>query len=274
MFSFGNNNKRNKLVRLLKKISKKQKEKDVEYNGKPNLVVFSGAGISKESGIDTFRDSDGLWENHSVNEIATPSGYNNNPELVTDFYNARRKNIREAEPNSAHITIAELEKHFNVTVVTQNIDDLHERGGSSLIYHLHGEINKVQANGNERLVYEAELEQDWQERCPTSNAKLRPYVVWFSERPRFITEAQHAIMKSDVVIVVGTSLAVLPAAGLIDYIPKTSKFIVIDPNMPKIENKNDNLKWIEATATEGFALIKDKLINFSIKFNEEKKTSK
>lgn len=270
MFFIGNNNKRNKLVRLLKKIKKKQKQKENEYNGKPNLVIFSGAGISQESGIQTFRASNGLWNNHSVHDVASPAGYSKNPELVTEFYNQRRNEIDSAKPNDAHKTIAELEEYFNVTVITQNIDDLHERGGSHNVYHLHGEIHKVQAHGNERIVYEANGDQDWQERCPKTNAKLRPYVVWFGERPRFITEAQSAIMKSDVVIVVGTSLNVQPAAGLIDYIPKTSKFLLIDPNMPKLEQEYSNLQWLQYTATEGFKNIKEKLIDFSNKHKKEK----
>lgn len=269
MFFIGNNNKRNKLMRLLKKIKKNQKNKEDEYNGKPNLVIFSGAGISSESGLQTFRASDGLWNNHSVYDVASPAGYERNPELVIQFYNERRSEIDLAEPNKAHIIISELEEHFNVTVVTQNIDDLHERAGSRHIYHLHGEIHKVQANGNYRMVYETSGEQDWQERCPKTNAKLRPYVVWFGERARFMLEAQQAIMKSDIVIVVGTSLNVFPAAGLIDYIPETSKFLVIDPNMPKLEREYKNLQWLEYSATEGFESIKDKLINFSLKQKED-----
>lgn len=272
MFFVGNKNSKNKALRLLKKIIKNQQKKEDSYNGKPNLVILSGAGISQESGIETFRSSDGLWNNYNINDVASISGYKRDPKLVVDFYNKRRLEVDNAKPNEAHHIIAELESHFNVTVVTQNIDDLHERAGSSNIYHLHGELHKVQANGNDRFVYEANGDQDWQERCPKTNAKLRPYVVWFGERPRFLLEAQQAIMKSDVVIIVGTSLNVFPAAGLIDYIPKTTKFFIIDPNMPKLEKEYKNLKWFEYPATKGFKKIHQHLIDFSNKHKEEKES--
>ena len=232
--------------------------------------MFSGAGISQESGIDTFRASNGLWNNHNVNEIATPKGYRNNPELVIDFYNKRRVDISNAQPNLAHKVIAELEEFYNVTVVTQNIDDLHERAGSSHIYHLHGEINKVQDHGNEKNVFKLdELIQDHNKRNPRTNARLRPYVVWFGETPRFITESQRAIMEADVVIVVGTTLKVEPASRLVNYIPLQSKFYFIDPEPNINENSFVNIEIIKEKATVGFQKIKNILEVHSLELKED-----
>jgi NAD-dependent deacetylase len=268
MFFYGQNHKKNVQQKIRRKIRKIQENR--VFNGKPNLVIFSGAGISQESGIDTFRASNGLWNNHNVNEIATPEGYRKNPEIVIDFYNQRRVDISNAQPNLAHKVIAELEAFYNVTVVTQNIDDLHERAGSSNIYHIHGEINKVQDHGNERNVFELEdLIQDYDKRNPKTNARLRPYVVWFGERPRFITESQKAIMEADVVIVVGTTLKVEPASSLVNYIPTQAKFYFIDPEPNINEDSFINIELVKEKATVGFQKIKNILEVHSLELKEK-----
>jgi NAD-dependent deacetylase len=197
------------------------------------IVFFSGAGMSAESGIRTFRDSGGLWEQYDIHEIATPEAWKRNPDLVTEFYNQRRKQIIETSPNEAHFFIAELEKHFEVSVITQNIDDLHERAGSSTILHLHGNIRQAKSSGpnHDKKLYPIDGWELTQNDLCDNGFRLRPHVVWFGESVPALEDAIPIIEKSDFFIVIGTSLQVYPAAGLIHYAPQTATKILIDPNL-------------------------------------------
>ena len=193
------------------------------------LVILSGAGISAESGLKTFRDSDGLWENYRIEEVATPEGWNKNRKLVLDFYNERRRQVYNAAPNAAHIALAKLQDKFEVTVITQNIDDLHERAGSLQVLHLHGEIFKSRSSVDPGLVYEISgTELCEGEKCE-KGSQLRPHIVWFGEMVPALEEAALIVSKADIFIVVGTSLAVYPAAGLINYTTFESEKYIIDP---------------------------------------------
>lgn len=268
MYHYGANHKKNIKEKIRRKIDKIQKNK--EFNGKPDLVIFSGAGVSQESGIDTFRSDTGLWNNYNVKDVATVAGFRDNPQLVVDFYNKRRQEIHASSPNYAHEIIANLEEHYNVTVVTQNIDDFHERAGSSNVLHLHGEINKLQDHGNVKNVFDLEGDtQDFSKRNPSNNARLRPYVVWFGEQPRYFDEAKKAIMSCDAFIVVGTSLNVQPAASLIDFVPKTAKFLLVDPYPAITENDFINLEIISKKAVSGFSLIQNDLIDYAKTFSNK-----
>ncbi|MCB0697562.1 MAG: NAD-dependent deacylase [Chitinophagaceae bacterium] len=217
--------------------------------GKQRLVVLSGAGISAESGLKTFRDSDGLWEGHNVHDVATPEAWHRDPSLVLDFYNMRRRNVKDAQPNAAHTVLAELEHHYDVWVVTQNIDDLHERAGSTKVLHLHGEIFKMRSEQNEELIYPVwddisigDIAQD--------GAQLRPHIVWFGEPVYMIEEAIPIMQSADVFVLVGTSLAVYPAAGLVDYIRPEVKKYVLDRVIPPVY-RYANVHPIEMPATQG-----------------------
>lgn len=214
------------------------------------LVVLTGAGISAESGIKTFRDSNGLWEGHDVMEVASPEGWRKNRELVLEFYNQRRKDGLKAKPNGAHLGLAELEKHFDVTIVTQNVDPLHERAGSTKVIHLHGELFKTQSTVDPSLVYEMEgWELKLGDKCE-KGSQLRPYIVWFGEPVPKMEEAIEVAREADVFAVVGTSLLVYPAAGLIQYTPRHIPKYVIDIKVPAM-GLVENLIKIEATASEG-----------------------
>lgn len=198
-------------------------------SAKKKLVVFSGAGMSAESGIGTFRDSGGLWEQYPIEEVATPDAWRRNPEKVQDFYNYRRKQILEATPNKAHKAIAELEKKYDVEVITQNIDDLHERAGSTNVTHLHGLITKSQSSVNPNLVYDIEgWELKMGEKCERGS-QLRPHVVWFGEAVPMMDVAQRIMQTAEIVIVIGTSLQVYPAAGLVYAAPKAARKFIVDP---------------------------------------------
>ncbi len=216
---------------------------------KKRLVVLTGAGISAESGLKTFRDSDGLWEGFDINEVATATAWRKNPELVLDFYNERRKNVKNVQPNSAHNALAELEKDFNVTIITQNIDDLYERGGSTNVLHLHGEIFKMRSVSNESITYR--IDGDIQLGDLADNgSQLRPHIVWFEEPVPMIEMAAEIMKTADILLIVGTSLVVYPAAGLVNYAPwKIPKFIV-DKKIPSASALY-NLTAIEKSATEG-----------------------
>jgi len=219
--------------------------------GRKNLVVLSGAGISAESGLKTFRDSDGLWEGYDVREVATPGAWRRNPQLVLDFYNMRRQNVADADPNAAHIGLAALEKDFNVTIITQNIDDLHERAGSTRVLHLHGEIFKMRSEYDEHTLYEIRGDMKLGD-TDRFGHQLRPAIVWFEEPVPKIEEALPVVHSADIFVVVGTSLAVYPAAGLVHYVdPATPKFIV-DKKIPAT-SPMQNLTLIEKPATEGIA---------------------
>ncbi|MBC7913128.1 MAG: NAD-dependent deacylase [Pyrinomonadaceae bacterium] len=217
---------------------------------KQNLVVLTGAGISAESGLKTFRDSDGLWEGHDIYDVATPEAWQRNPILVQDFYNMRRKSVIEAEPNAAHYALVKLEEKYNVTIITQNVDNLHERAGSANVLHLHGVITKSQSSINPQLVYDIKgWELKMGEKCELGS-QLRPHVVWFGEAVPMLDQAATICSKVDVFIIVGTSLAVYPAAGLVDFVPHRAEKVIIDPHAPDIKNKN-NFTIYAKTACQG-----------------------
>lgn len=203
-------------------------------NKMKKIVVLTGAGISAESGIRTFRDADGLWEGHDVMEVASPEGWAANRELVLEFYNQRRKQALRAKPNLGHLTLADLEKDFEVTIVTQNVDNLHEKAGSSKVIHLHGELFKSQSTANPSLVYDMNgWELNLGDKCE-KGSQLRPYIVWFGELVPMMDVAIEEALSADIFIVVGTSLVVYPAAGLIHHTrPDIPKYI-IDPSMPEM----------------------------------------
>lgn len=212
----------------------------------PKLVILTGAGISAESGLKTFRDSDGLWEGYDVYDVATPEAWQRNPSLVQEFYNMRRKAVLEASPNQAHLALKRLEEKFDVTVITQNVDDLHERAGSSNVLHLHGIITKAQSGIKPDLVYDIDgWELKMGETCEYGS-QLRPHVVWFGEAVPMIEKAAQIASHADLFIVVGTSLAVYPAASLIDFVPYSSQKIIVDPNAPAVNI--DNLTIIKERA--------------------------
>jgi NAD-dependent deacetylase len=216
---------------------------------KKKLVVLTGAGISAESGLRTFRDSDGLWEGYNVTDVATPGAWKKNPQLVLDFYNERRRDVANAKPNAAHLGLAELEKDFDVTIITQNIDDLHERGGSSHILHLHGEIFKMRSEKDKGLVYEIKGDIKMGD-LAGDGAQLRPHIVWFEEPVPMIELAVPVVYAADIFVVVGTSLAVYPAAGLINYVELETPKYIIDKKIPYTSPMR-NLTLIEKPATEG-----------------------
>jgi NAD-dependent deacetylase len=216
---------------------------------KQKLVVLTGAGISAESGLRTFRDSDGLWEGYNVTDVATPGAWRKDPQLVLDFYNERRKNVAAAQPNAAHYGLAELEKDFDVTIITQNIDDLHERAGSTNIIHLHGEIFKMRSESDGSLVHEIKGDIKIGDRAK-DGGQFRPHIVWFEEPVPKIEEAVPVVYAADIFVVVGTSLLVYPAAGLINYVEMETPKFIIDKKIPYISSM-PNLVAIEKPATEG-----------------------
>ena len=216
-----------------------------------NLVVLTGAGISAESGISTFRDSGGLWEQYRIEDVATPEGWARDPKLVTDFYNQRRKQLLEVEPNYGHIALVELEKYFNVYVVTQNVDNLHERAGSKNIVHLHGELTKVRSERFDHLIYELtpdRYEVKIGDKCE-KGFQLRPHIVWFGEAVPMLEEAVRLAQKADIFVVVGTSLNVYPAASLVHYVQPEVPVYVVDPN--SVANNDSRWHHNRLRATEG-----------------------
>jgi NAD-dependent deacetylase len=222
-------------------------------------VVLTGAGISAESGIKTFRDSDGLWENHRIEDVATYDAWQRNKTLVLDFYNQRRKQLLECEPNDAHRLLVKLEEKYHVDIITQNVDDLHERAGSSHVLHLHGELFKVRSTLNERLVYDWRKELSLGDKCE-KGSQLRPHIVWFGEAVPMIEKAAEISRKADIFIVVGTSLVVYPAAGLVHYTDFTVPKFVVDPNKPAISNMQ-NVEYIIEKASVGVRILVEKLMN-------------
>ena len=226
---------------------------------KKNLIVLTGAGISAESGLKTFRDSDGLWMGYNVYDVASPQGWKKDPELVLDFYNQRRKEVAKALPNAAHKEIADLEKYFNVTIITQNIDDLHERAGSKNVMHLHGEIFKMRDEKDENTFYDIKEDIHLGDKA-RDGSQFRPHVVWFGEQVPMIEKAAKVMTTADVFILVGTSLQVYPAAGLIEYLPEGISKYIIDKNPPYIP-PHHNFTVIRKTATEGMGEVKDLLIS-------------
>lgn len=222
------------------------------------IVVLSGAGISAESGIKTFRDSNGLWEGHDVMSVASPQGFLNNPELVLDFYNQRRRQLHEVVPNKAHIALAELESNHLVNIVTQNVDDLHERAGSTKVTHLHGELFKARSTVHEHEIV------DWKKDLilgdvDVNNNQLRPHIVWFGEAVPKMEEAIFVVNKADIVIIVGTSMQVYPAAGLIQYAKQNAPIYFVDPK-PSIDS-NKNITVLAEKATTGIPKVIDLIHN-------------
>ncbi|MBS1625420.1 MAG: NAD-dependent deacylase [Bacteroidetes bacterium] len=218
---------------------------------KQKIVVLTGAGISAESGIQTFRGQDGLWEGHRIEDVASPEGWKRNRDLVLDFYNKRRRQLHEVAPNAGHQALADLEAKYDVTIITQNVDDLHERAGSSDVIHLHGELFKVRSSLDETLVYEWKGDLGIGDKCERGS-QLRPHIVWFGEMVPMIAVAQEIAAQADIFMVIGTSLVVYPAAGLLHYAPAASRKFLIDPFADSLDATGiSNLRTIAAPATRG-----------------------
>ena len=224
---------------------------------KKHLVVLTGAGISAESGIKTFRDADGLWEGHDVMEVATPEGFASNPALVLDFYNQRRKQLLEVKPNQAHIDLATLENDYKVSIITQNVDDLHERAGSTNVIHLHGELLKSRNSIDVFTVFDCKTDINLGDTCPKGQ-QLRPHIVWFGEDVPMMEKAIELCETADILVIIGTSMQVYPAAGLRHYVPENTPTYFIDPK-PAMES-NKNVTVIAEPATSGVKKMID-LIN-------------
>jgi len=225
------------------------------------IVVLTGAGVSAESGIKTFRDAGGLWEGHDVMEVASPQGWHKNMALVLDFYNQRRNQLKEVKPNAAHKALVELESKYKVVIVTQNVDDLHERAGSSKIVHLHGELTKMRSTGDENLVYDCPNDINPGDNCE-KGFQLRPHIVWFGENVPMLSAAALEISTADAAIIIGTSMQVYPAAGLIGYAPSGIPVYYVDPK-PSINyelGRSANLKIVEEKATTGVRKVVDDLM--------------
>jgi len=215
-----------------------------------NLVVLTGAGISAESGINTFRDADGLWEGHDIMEVASPQGFYDNPTLVLDFYNKRRQQLHTVKPNKAHLNLVALEKDFNVHIITQNVDNLHEQAGNSNIIHLHGELLKAQSTKNPDLVYPWKEDLVLGDLCE-EKAQLRPHIVWFGEDVPLLEKAAEITLEADILVIIGTSMQVYPAASLINYTKSNIPIYFIDPKPSITENQFQNLTIIKDIASTG-----------------------
>ncbi|WP_299679971.1 Sir2 family NAD-dependent protein deacetylase [uncultured Dokdonia sp.] len=224
---------------------------------KQRIVVITGAGISAESGLKTFRDSNGLWEGHDVMKVASPQGWTDNMELVLDFYNQRRRQLLEVHPNEAHKSLVALESDFDVHIITQNVDDLHERAGSSNVLHLHGELLKVRSTFDENLVLDWRTDLNSGDFCE-HNFQLRPHIVWFGEMVPLLEPAAHLVAQADYVMIIGTSMQVYPAASLIDYAPPHAAIYFIDPK-PAVAPRA-NLTIHAETATTGVPKVVHELL--------------
>ncbi|HET7732195.1 MAG TPA: NAD-dependent deacylase [Paludibacter sp.] len=234
------------------------------------LVVLTGAGMSAESGISTFRDSGGLWEKYKIDDVATPDAWRKNPALVLDFYNQRRKQLFTVEPNAGHLGLVELEKYFDVHIITQNVDNLHERAGSTNILHLHGELMKVRSTGDHEEVYDVspeKIEVYPGDKCP-KGYQLRPHIVWFGEAVPEIENAIHLAEEADIFLVIGTSLNVYPAAGLVNYVRSGVPIYLIDPN--EIQSLPSHITVIPKGASEGIKELIEILKKYSNKLNYSK----
>ncbi len=218
-----------------------------------HIVVLTGAGISAESGIKTFRDEDGLWEGHDVMEVASPQGFRVNPELVLDFYNQRRRQLLEVKPNQAHLDLADLETDYKVTIITQNVDDLHERAGSSNVIHLHGELLKARSTFNDDSIIDCKTDINFGDMCQ-NGYQMRPHIVWFGEAVPMIEKAVDVCETADILLIIGTSMQVYPAASLMHYVPENTPTYFIDPK-PAVVNQKD-ITVIQETATVGTQLFK------------------
>ena len=222
-----------------------------------NLVVITGAGMSAESGMKTFRDNDGLWEEYNVMDVATPEAWHRDRELVNRFYNERRKQLYNCRPNAGHKGLAELQQDFNVNIITQNIDDLHERAGNKNALHLHGELKKVRSTVDENLIYDLDgWELNIGDKCE-KGSQLRPHIVWFGEAVPEMDNAIPIVHQADIIAIIGTSLAVYPAAGLVHYAPDDCPIYLIDPKIPNTHINNVN--YIQKGAGEGVSILKEKL---------------
>lgn len=224
---------------------------------KKKLVILTGAGMSQESGLRTFRDMGGLWEEYDITEVATPEAWRRNPSLVMQFYNERRKQLYECEPNAGHLGLVELEKDFDVSIITQNVDDLHERAGSKKVIHLHGELKKARSSVDESLVYDIDgWELRFGQKC-AKGSQLRPHIVWFGEAVPAMDNAIPEVEDADILVVIGTSLNVYPAAGLVNYTRNGTPIFVIDPERPQVYIRN--VKYIQEKAGKGVEILKEQL---------------
>ncbi|WP_419211808.1 SIR2 family NAD-dependent protein deacylase [Maribacter sp. X9] len=224
-----------------------------------NIVVLTGAGISAESGLKTFRDANGLWEGHDVMEVASPEGFRKNPELVLDFYNQRRRQLLSVKPNKAHHALVDLEPYFNVHIITQNVDDLHERAGSSNILHLHGELLKARSTGSIDAIFECRKDIRMGDICK-KGFQIRPHIVWFGEAVPLLEDAISITEKADILIIIGTSMQVYPAASLINFVKPSTEIYFIDPKPSIGQNSQKNLNIIAKTAAEGVPILVASLI--------------
>ena len=225
---------------------------------KKKLVVLSGAGISAESGIKTFRDAGGLWEGHNVMDVATPEGWQKNPKLVLDFYNQRRRQLHEVQPNLGHQILTELEHHFEVQIITQNVDNLHEKSGSSNVLHLHGELLKVRSTKNSHYILDWQGDLNFGDFDDKGN-QLRPHIVWFGEEVPALEEAVFLVQNADILIIIGTSLQVYPAASLMNFAKATIPVFYIDPNPAENYNLPNDIKVIATTGEKGMKIVQKEL---------------
>ena len=226
------------------------------------IVVLTGAGMSAESGIATFRDSGGLWEQYRIEDVATPEAFRRNPQLVLDFYNMRRRESLKAIPNKGHIGLSEMQKEYDISIITQNVDNLHEKAGSRNVLHLHGELMKARSSANEDMIYDIDpssAEIHLGDKAP-DGSQMRPHIVWFGEAVPMMYEAEQEVRKADILVVIGTSLNVYPAAGLINYAPTGTPIYLIDPNDVSVHRTD--VHFIKKGASEGVAelrkLLKEK----------------
>ncbi len=225
-----------------------------------NIVILTGAGISAESGISTFRDANGLWEGHDVMEVASPIGWNKNKSLVLDFYNKRRSQLLSVVPNDAHKNLVKLEQHYKVDIITQNVDDLHERAGSKNVLHLHGELLKVRSLKNPELIYTWKKDLNIGDLCE-ENSQLRPHIVWFGEEVPMLEKAIKITSKAHILLIIGTSMQVYPAASLINFVSQNIPIYFIDPNPAIQKNYFTNLKVLAQKASVGVTKVVTELID-------------
>lgn len=236
-------------------------KKDIQKTMKKNIVVLTGAGISAESGISTFRDSNGLWENYRIEDVANYDSFEKDSELVTKFYNARRRQLVTSSPNEGHKQLVRLEDKFNVTIVTQNVDNLHERAGSKNVIHLHGELTKACSVDNKEEVYDIGYHDITPMDVDKNGNMLRPFIVWFGESVPMLEPAIEAVQKADIMIIVGTSLVVYPAASLINYTSRSCKKYLVDPKRPNADLSG--ITFIEEKASVGVKQVVDEILSNS-----------
>ena len=225
---------------------------------KKKLVVLTGAGMSAESGLKTFRDMGGLWENYNIHEVASPEAWRKNKELVLRFYNERRTQLANVEPNSGHYDLVKIEEYFDVQIITQNVDNLHERAGSKKVLHLHGELTKVRSTKDDKLIYDIGYREIYDGELCELGSQLRPHNVWFGENVSNIRTAMNLVNDANIFVVIGTSLEVYPAASLIDHVQYCSPIYLIDTNMV---SKDPNINYIKSTAAAGVNILSDLLLN-------------